>query len=375
MKTFPTFFLKNLMSFLFPTLIPLSILGALLITVVQSYIKHEINAYNIHLLDQAKINLELALNELDTLNLYIITNPAIYMTLRDLLKAEKYTREQINQLYTIRNFLDAPAGAKPYIHSIYVYFNNDKGRFLAPASSRDVYSYIVQGIITAFIEHHYLTVQLSEKKYKLQAMELLALQSQINPHFLFNTLETIYWKAMRLTGGPNDINHMLESLSDILKYSLRNDGSLVNLSAEIAHAVNYVNIQKIRYENKFQFTIQYDGESDDVQVIKLLLQPLIENALYHGILETNRPGSIKLKILRRGRHLTISVIDDGAGMPREQLMNIRNMLNDAAEEFTAHIGLANTNRRLKLTYGEAYGIRLYSKPNFGTVARIQIQMG
>ncbi|WP_229522471.1 histidine kinase [Paenibacillus monticola] len=108
-------------------------------------------------------------------------------------------------------------------------------------------------MITHFIEHRYIRTQLLEKKYRLQVMELLALQSQINPHFLYNTLHSIYWESVALTGKPNKVSEMVEDISDILSYSFSNPTETVTWAAEISNTLSYVNIQKTRYKDKFDF--------------------------------------------------------------------------------------------------------------------------
>ncbi|MBW7457456.1 histidine kinase, partial [Paenibacillus sepulcri] len=174
----------------------------------------------------------------------------------------------------------------------------------------DEYGYIAQRIIKNFIERHYLSAQLSEKKYKLRTAELLALQAQINPHFLFNTLETIYWKVLGLTGKPNEANRMLENLSALLKYSLDTPNEIVPLAQEIESAKTYIRIQQIRYKDRFEAIWQYDIEElQDAGIARLLLQPLIENCMSHGLREQEVKLRIKIKLARLPGHIRIAVID------------------------------------------------------------------
>lgn len=237
------------------------------------------------------------------------------------------------------------------------------------------YNFIIQTMIKNFIEQNYLHIQLSEKKYKLQATELLALQSQMNPHFLFNTLETINWKVIRLTGRPNEANHMLEHLSDLLRYSLDTPGRIVPIRKEVNYTKSYIEIQKYRYEDKFDVIWDYDEEEVEVYgVVKLVLQPLVENSLYHGIKEKAGRGLIKIKIDKHPSFIRISVIDNGVGMSKKQLYEVRDRMNqdtDAAD----HVGLANTNKRIKLSYQSDESLRILSKPGFGTVVSLRIPCG
>ncbi|MBD2844845.1 sensor histidine kinase [Paenibacillus sp. IB182496] len=242
----------------------------------------------------------------------------------------------------------------------------------APSARDDEYNYIIQTMTRNFIEQSYLNVQLSEKKYRLQAAELLALQSQMNPHFLFNTLETINWKVMGLTRRPNEANRMLEDLSDLLRYSLDTPGRIVTLDKEIARTRSYIAIQKTRYEDKFDVVWAYDEEAVRVHsIVKLVLQPLIENSLYHGIKEKEGPGRIKVKIETEGGCTRIAVIDNGVGMTPQRLAEVRGLLGQDGEA-GEHIGLANTSRRLKLTYGLQDGVRVQSKRGMGTVVSLLI---
>lgn len=240
-----------------------------------------------------------------------------------------------------------------------------------PSRIKDEYSYIQQNIIKTFLEQSYLKVQLSEKKYMYKASQLIALQAQINPHFLFNTLKTIYWKSVALTGGQNEISGMIEDLSGILHYSLGNPEALVPLAEEIKNTQRYIGIQKIRYKDKFGVIWQYDEALTEFKVVKLLFQPFIENSIYHGIKEKEGSSYIKIKINRSESILKIAIIDTGLGIDTDTLSKIRTKLHEEGEN-SEHIGLFNTDKRLRLMYGEEYGIKLRSKQGLGTVVYISI---
>lgn len=240
-----------------------------------------------------------------------------------------------------------------------------------PSQTNDEYDYITYQILKNFVEENYLQLQLSERKYKLQTMELLALQSQINPHFLFNTLETIKWKIIGLTIKPNETSKMVENLSDILKYSLDSPKNMVTLKEEINCARSYVDIQKVRYKDKFELYWEYDGDVLKVPIIRLIFQPLIENCIYHGIKEKEGKSDIKVKIRKGEFFLRISIIDNGMGIQREKLQEIiQNLSNDTNNQ--TNIGLYNTNKRLTLTYGEEAAIHIRSKFLFGTVIYFRV---
>lgn len=242
-----------------------------------------------------------------------------------------------------------------------------------PAVVKDEYSYIIHSILNTFMEQSYLKLQLSERKFKQQAAEILTLQSQINPHFLNNTLETIYWEMLRISIKPTVAHKMLENLSDMLEYSLNSKDNFVELKDEIENTISYINIQKYRYEDKFDVYWDYSADVNECKVKKLILQPLIENSIYHGIKDKEGHCFIKIKITKGASHLRIFIADNGAGILPDKLTDIRRRL-DSTEELSEHIGLFNTNKRLKLIYGDEYGIRIRSLPQVGTVIHLCIPL-
>jgi two-component system sensor histidine kinase YesM len=238
---------------------------------------------------------------------------------------------------------------------------------------KDEHSYLIRRMITTFIEQNYLKMQLSERKYKMKVAELLALQSQINPHFLYNTLHTISWKAIALTNRPNEVSEMIENLSSILKYAISNSNETVTLEEEIFYTQCYINIQSIRYRNKFKAKWNCDEGILDVRIMKLLLQPLIENSIYHGIKEKDSQGIISIKIIKDRNHLKIWLVDDGVGIEPRKLTEIRRTLrNESDIVHNEHIGLFNVNKRLILTYGESYGIRIKTIYRKGTAIYLKV---
>lgn len=238
-------------------------------------------------------------------------------------------------------------------------------------NAKNEFSYIIENLITTFIEQDYLKVQLSERKYKLENMELIALQSQINPHFLYNTLHTIYWEVIKATGSNSKPIRMIENLSSILDYSLTTPCGKVSVGDEIRYTKTYLDIQMIRYADKFDVLWTYNNNVEPVHTIKLLIQPLVENSIYHGIKNKDGKGKIKIKILLKNNLLTLAIIDNGIGIDTQNLKNIRDKLNFDGE-YSNHIGLFNTNKRLKLTYGDNYGLLINSKLGLGTVIYIKI---
>jgi len=244
-----------------------------------------------------------------------------------------------------------------------------------PARTDRGFSHITYSILRTFLEHQYLRVQMSERRYRLKTLELLALQSQMNPHFLFNTLESINWKAIELTKGPNRINDMIRDLSSILKYVLQSPSGRETLANEIKHARDYLRIQRVRFKGRFSVRWDLQSGLEQRKVIRFLLQPLLENAIYHGIREKEGHGLITIRASEARGCLRIVVSDDGKGIEPRQLAEIRRRLEDESAEVEAgpgSIGLANTNRRIRLTFGDDYGLSLESEPGRGTSVTVEL---
>lgn len=251
--------------------------------------------------------------------------------------------------------------------------NKDEKELIRNISFKDnEYQLIVQRLLKNFIAKNDMEKELNEKKYQLQSAELLALQNQVNPHFLSNTLAIIYWRAMALTGKPNKVTQMLETLTDILNYSLRMKQHTVPLKEEIHHTKNYLDIIRIRSNQSFTVDWDYDEQVLDERVMKFILQPLVENSIIHG-------GSaelediqikIKVKIKRLPDKLQITVIDNGKGIEKEKLRQLIEEL-DKEEYTTRHIGLANTKKRLSLIFNQDYTFTIRSKENWGTAVLVE----
>ncbi|MFS0781264.1 cache domain-containing sensor histidine kinase [Bacillus sp. 1P06AnD] len=251
----------------------------------------------------------------------------------------------------------------------------EEGKTLPSYSSynKGIYSYIIHRILNNFMENNYLKVLLSERANKEKAMEFAALQEQLNPHFLYNTLETLNWKAIALTGKPNELNGMISHLAAILRYSLDGNNKMVTIKKEISHTKSYIEIQKIRYKERFEVFWDVSDQISGNQVIKLCIQPLIENSLQHGFREELEKLALKIKIRKTEQEFTISVIDNGKGIPSHSLKQLQlNM--EKGQESTNHIGLINTHKRLKLTFGDQSGLAIFSKYGWGTVVRIVIHL-
>ncbi|MBS5065856.1 MAG: histidine kinase [Hungatella hathewayi] len=285
-------------------------------------------------------------------NLFVITAVLVCISLfLSLTLAAMYSRKTSRDIHAIMDIFDAAQNGRPLP--------------AAGSSSGDEYSYILTNLISTFVRQEYLSVQLSEKLYRARTLELTALQSQINPHFLFNTLETIHLKAFTLTEGANDVTYLIENLSGILRYALSNPNERVSFADELDYTKAYLNIQKFRYKNKFHVIWEYDEEVLPVRVIKLLMQPLIENAIYHGIKEAPGECLLKIKVYIKKETIYLHIIDTGIGMTPERLLELRESIHREDSSYE-HIGLTNTFKRLTLTYGEHVFIRIRSRYGRGT---------
>ncbi|CAM4451790.1 cache domain-containing sensor histidine kinase [Paenibacillus typhae] len=212
--------------------------------------------------------------------------------------------------------------------------------------------------------------------------ELRSLQAHIKPHFLYNTLDTIHWMAR--SKGAEDIAGVVQSLSKLFRLGLSKGSDIIPLSDELEHIVSYLQIQHTRYSSKLSYSISADPRLGELYVLKLLLQPIVENAIYHGIKERRGPGRITIAVEEREGDLYLTVTDDGAGMAAERLALLNKRLDsagangEAAEADQGAIdssgsgyGILNVQARIRLTYGEPYGLHIESAAGSGTVVTVR----
>jgi two-component system sensor histidine kinase YesM len=198
--------------------------------------------------------------------------------------------------------------------------------------------------------------------------ELRVLQSQINPHFLYNTLDTIQWKALEYNAF--DLADMINSLSIFFRISLSDGKEFVTIDDEIQHVRNYLKIQETRYKDKISYNIDSDELISQYLVPKMIIQPLVENSIYHGLKLKKQKGFININISSEDDCILIEVIDNGLGMNYEKLSIIRKNLYQSIE--SEHYGLYNINERLKLTFKDRYSISIDSKFEEGTKVSLKI---
>lgn len=215
---------------------------------------------------------------------------------------------------------------------------------------------------------HELMEQNVHEQEEKRKSELKALQSQINPHFLYNTLDSIIWMA---EGKKNEeVVLMTASLARLLRQSISNEDEVVPIANEVEYARGYLTIQKMRYKDKLEFQIEVDSSILYIPLIKLVLQPIIENAIYHGLKYKESKGLLIVKGFMKDGNAVLQVIDDGVGMDEETLAQIYD--KHKVNYHSNGVGVYNVQKRLKLYYGEDYGITYTSELGKGTTATITI---
>lgn len=196
--------------------------------------------------------------------------------------------------------------------------------------------------------------------------ELKALQAQINPHFLYNTLDSIIWMAE--WGKTQEVVQMTSSLARLLRRSISNEREVVTVAEEVEYTQDYLTIQKMRYKDKLEYEILVDQEIAQEGIVKLILQPLVENAIYHGIKYKEGKGMIRIRGFRQEDKIVLQVEDDGSGMDEETLTHI--FEKHTKDTKSNGVGLKNVNERLQLYYGMEYGLKYESKIGEGTTATV-----
>ena len=208
-------------------------------------------------------------------------------------------------------------------------------------------------------------IQEQEQKRKI---ELKALQSQINPHLLYNTLDYIIWMA---EGKKNEeVVLMTASLARLLRQSISIENELVTIGQEVEYVRSYLTIQKMRYKDKLEFEINVDPRITHAQIIRLVLQPIVENAIYHGLKYKESKGMLKVHGYELGERIIIDITDDGVGMDEETLKHIYD--KHKVNYHSNGVGVYNVQQRLVLYYGKEYGIIYHSEKGKGTTATVVI---
>lgn len=214
-----------------------------------------------------------------------------------------------------------------------------------------------------------LTTKEAHAQLVMKQAEINALQSQINPHFLYNTLDAIRGQAFQY--GAKDIQSMTLALSKLFRYSISNQKRHVTLEEELSNIDNYLMIQQIRFCNKFIIKNQIETDTLHCKIPKLIIQPIVENAVHHGLEPKRGSGTLTLRSYRTQSRLIIEIKDDGVGMSPSKAEQLNHSLayNLAYHDKTSgrtSVGLTNTNARIKLCFGSEYGITIHSTPSIGS---------
>ena len=245
--------------------------------------------------------------------------------------------------------------------------NGEFGKPLPPMRSDEIGSLAentqeMSGKIGELLE----TVKTEQKR--MRTAEFKALQAQINPHFLYNSLDSINWLVRK--GNTEKATEMISALTTFFRIGLSKGRDIITVREELEHVRSYLVIQKIRYENQFEYSFYVDPETENYFVPKLMLQPLVENALYHGIKLCDRKCILMIQVLSHGDRIEIEVLDNGAGMDAETLESVRKAMEHKGENRANSYGVVNVNDRIQILAGQDYGLRLTSEKGVGTSARI-----
>ena len=232
--------------------------------------------------------------------------------------------------------------------------------------------YIINSIQTHINDKTKMAEILEERMKLLRKSQYDMLQTQINPHFLYNTLETINWMAYNMSNSENPVSKSLINLASFFRNTLTS-GYFVSIENEIKYTKEYINILALRYGDLFDIEWDIDESILSYTIIKICLQPIIENAVYHGIKQKNDKGLIKIKGLCDDNNIILIVSDDGVGIEKDDLDELNKTLSETS--FTnekSHIGLSNVNQRIKIIFGDSYGIHVESTVGVGTDVYVTI---
>ena len=215
-----------------------------------------------------------------------------------------------------------------------------------------------------------LLEQVTKEQVRLRKAEFELLQSQINPHFLYNTLDAIIWLAE--AGEQKKVVSMVRSLSEFFRTSLNRGKDIIPVKEEVLHVRSYLEIQQVRYQDILNYEIDMPEELGRYMIPKITIQPLVENALYHGIKNKRGSGNIHIRGIRQDNLLVIEIEDDGIGISKERLWQVNDGIQKKMLTGKDIYGLYNVNERIRLNFGEEYGINIESTYGEGTVVRIKL---
>ena len=212
--------------------------------------------------------------------------------------------------------------------------------------------------------------RLEDEKQK-QDLEYKMLQSQINPHFLYNTLDSITW--MIESGRDQEAVTMISELARLLRISLSKGRTIISLEDEFQHSKSYMNIQKVRYKERFQVEFDIEPEVMQCATVKLIVQPVLENAIYYGVgeMDSDDEGKIIIRGQKKGEDIYISVIDNGFGMSQETINEIFSGKERKSKRGSG-VGIINVHTRIQLLFGSEYGLSIESELDEGTTVTLHL---
>lgn len=224
------------------------------------------------------------------------------------------------------------------------------------------------GVYWAFRYFRQISRRVESLREKLRLTELQLLQAQVNPHFLYNVLDVILWLVE--ADRKQDAVHMLEQLSLFFRTSLSKGEDIIPLKEEIKHTRSYMEIQQARFRDIMEYEIILPKDLEEFCIPKLTIQPLVENALYHGVKQKRGKSMIRVVCREQEADILIIVEDNGSGMKPERKMEVEQALNK--EGNSAGFGLAAVHERIRLYFGETYGVKIFSKYGEGTRIEVRI---
>jgi two-component system, sensor histidine kinase YesM len=233
---------------------------------------------------------------------------------------------------------------------------------------------IVLNIIRNLYSNKKMRDELKNYTDVINKAHVTALQAQISPHFLYNTLENIRWKAIAICKGDNEVSQIILNLSEILRISLDNEQQIITIEGEIRNVRLYIEILQLRYEGKMQVIWEIDKEALKHSIVKFSLQPIIENAVYHGIKPLREAGRIKIAVKKIKDMVLIEIADNGIGMSREEVDRLNRDMSEKYVMREGHIGIRNVNQRLKLLMGDEAGLEVKIEDNHGTLVIFKLPL-
>lgn len=240
----------------------------------------------------------------------------------------------------------------------------------ADVSSKDEIEVLAKGFNNMAENMQALVDEIKEDEAKLRRVDLRLLQEQINPHFLYNTLDTIVWL---IEGNETEkAEEMVVTLSNFFRLVLSKGKEFITIREEEQHIGSYLAIQEMRYHDIMEYDIRIDKVLYDYQIPKLTLQPLVENALYHGLKYKRAKGYIHINGEKTGDVIVLTVRDNGVGMDEEELEVLRKEIERPCKETEKGFGMANVNERIHMYFGQEYGMTIHSQKGKGTIVEITI---